>query len=71
MQIADPFLASYAIENPIYAVTHLAEFVAGSEICKITLDKTFKERDTLNHNIMVPTTITPLSLVNVMVLQLI
>ncbi|VAH23457.1 unnamed protein product [Triticum turgidum subsp. durum] len=52
VKIADPFLASYAIENPIYAVTHLAEFVAGSEICKITLDKTFKERDTLNHNIM-------------------
>ncbi|XBJ12973.1 hypothetical protein VPH35_017399 [Triticum aestivum] len=40
------------VKNPIYAVTHLAEFVARSEICKITLDKTFKERDTLNHNIM-------------------
>lgn len=52
VKIADPFLASYVVENPIYAVIHLALTVARSELGKITLDKTFKERDKLNHNIM-------------------
>ncbi|XP_044335763.1 stomatin-like protein 2, mitochondrial [Triticum aestivum] len=53
VKIADPFLASYAVEgDPIDAVTQLAQCVARSELGKVTLDKAFKERDTLNHNIM-------------------
>ncbi|KAE8781429.1 Stomatin-like protein 2 [Hordeum vulgare] len=50
--IADPFLASYVVEDPIYAVTQLAQTTARNELVKITLEKTFKERDALNHNIM-------------------
>ncbi|KAM3300556.1 hypothetical protein ACQJBY_041532 [Aegilops geniculata] len=53
VKISDPFLASYAVEgDPIDAVTQLAQCVARSELGKVTLDKAFKERDTLNHNIM-------------------
>ncbi|VAH11375.1 unnamed protein product [Triticum turgidum subsp. durum] len=53
VKIADPFLASYAVEgDPIDAVTQLAQCVARSELGKVTLDKAFKERDTLNHNII-------------------
>lgn len=53
MQIVDPKLASYGVENPIYAVIQLAQTTMRSELGKITLDKTFAERDTLNENIVV------------------
>ncbi|KAG5036030.1 hypothetical protein JHK87_010940 [Glycine soja] len=46
--IVDPKLASYGVENPIYAVIQLAQTTMRSELGKITLDKTFEERDTLN-----------------------
>lgn len=49
----DPKLASYGVENPIYAVIQLAQTTMRSELGKITLDKTFAERDTLNENIVV------------------
>ncbi|KAE8811266.1 Stomatin-like protein 2 [Hordeum vulgare] len=51
-QIIDPYMASYVIENPIYAVIQLAQTTMRSEFGKITLDKTFEERDTLNYNIV-------------------
>ncbi|KAE8817333.1 Stomatin-like protein 2 [Hordeum vulgare] len=51
-QIVDPYMASYGIENPIYAVIQLAQTTMKSELVKITLDKTFEERDTLNYNIV-------------------
>ena len=49
----DPKLASYGVENPIYAVMQLAQTTMRSELGKITLDKTFEERDTLNEKIVV------------------
>ncbi|KAL5220974.1 hypothetical protein ABZP36_025687 [Zizania latifolia] len=51
-QIVDPYLASYGVENPIFAVIQLAQTTMRSELGKITLDKTFEERDTLNEKIV-------------------
>jgi regulator of protease activity HflC (stomatin/prohibitin superfamily) len=48
----EPYLASYGVENPIFAVIQLAQTTMRSELGKITLDKTFEERDTLNCNIV-------------------
>lgn len=53
--LIDPFLASYAVENPIYAVTQVAQTVARSELVKITFEQTFQEREDLYDNIMVRT----------------
>ena len=53
LQIVDPKLASYGVESPIYAVVQLAQTTMRSELGKITLDKTFEERDTLNEKIVV------------------
>ncbi|KAJ6677461.1 STOMATIN-LIKE PROTEIN 2 MITOCHONDRIAL [Salix viminalis] len=52
VKIVDPKLASYGVENPIYAVVQLAQTTMRSELGKITLDKTFEERDTLNVKIV-------------------
>jgi regulator of protease activity HflC (stomatin/prohibitin superfamily) len=48
----DPKKASYGVENPLFAVTQLAQTTMRSDIGKISLDKTFAERDTLNKNIV-------------------
>ena len=40
------------VEDPIYAVTQLAQTTMRSELGKITLDKTFEERESLNKNIV-------------------
>ena len=40
------------MENPLFAVTQLAQTTMRSDIGKISLDKTFAERDTLNKNIV-------------------
>lgn len=53
VKIVDPKLASYGVENPIYAVIQLAQTTMRSELGKITLDKTFEERDTLNDKIVI------------------
>ncbi|XP_020591396.1 stomatin-like protein 2, mitochondrial isoform X2 [Phalaenopsis equestris] len=52
VKIVDPLLASYGVENPIFAVIQLAQTTMRSELGKITLDKTFEERDALNENIV-------------------
>lgn len=52
VKIVDPRLASYGVENPLYAVIQLAQTTMRSELGKITLDKTFEERDTLNEKIV-------------------
>lgn len=52
VKIVDPKLASYGVENPIFAVIRLAQTTMRSELGKITLDKTFEERDKLNENIV-------------------
>ncbi|CAM0953277.1 unnamed protein product [Alopecurus aequalis] len=52
VKIVEPYNASYGVENPIFAVIQLAQTTMRSELGKITLDKTFEERDTLNCNIV-------------------
>ncbi|KAL5231757.1 hypothetical protein ABZP36_030533 [Zizania latifolia] len=52
VKIVDPYLASYGVESPIFAVIQLAQTTMRSELGKITLDKTFEERDTLNEKIV-------------------
>lgn len=52
LQVVDPKRASYGVENPLFAVTQLAQTTMRSDIGKISLDKTFEERDTLNQNIV-------------------
>ncbi|KAL9667044.1 hypothetical protein QQ045_001389 [Rhodiola kirilowii] len=52
VKIVDAKQASYGVENPIYAVVQLAQTTMRSELGKITLDKTFEERATLNERIV-------------------
>jgi len=52
LKVLDPFKASYGVENYSFAVTQLAQTTMRSEIGKIELDKTFKEREVLNTNIV-------------------
>lgn len=52
VRIIDPIAASYGVSDPIYAVQLLAQTTMRSEIGKLTLDKTFEERETLNANIV-------------------
>ncbi|XP_050203441.1 uncharacterized protein LOC126653565 [Mercurialis annua] len=52
VKIVDPKLASYGVANPMYAVIQLAQTTMRSELGKITLDKTFEEREALNVKIV-------------------
>ncbi|GMP28785.1 hypothetical protein CsSME_00004187 [Camellia sinensis var. sinensis] len=52
IKIIDPILASYGVEDPINAVVQLAQTTMRSELGKITMDKTFEERDALNKCIL-------------------
>lgn len=52
MRVIDPVAASYGVSNPLYAVSQLAQTTMRAEIGKLTLDKTFEERETLNANIV-------------------
>jgi regulator of protease activity HflC (stomatin/prohibitin superfamily) len=52
IEIVDPQKASYNVENIYSAITNLAQTTMRSEIGKLTLDKTFEERETLNKNII-------------------
>jgi regulator of protease activity HflC (stomatin/prohibitin superfamily) len=52
VRVTDPVAASYGVSNPVYAVSLLAQTTMRSEIGKLTLDKTFEERETLNANIV-------------------
>jgi regulator of protease activity HflC (stomatin/prohibitin superfamily) len=52
MQIEDPYAASYGIGDVVYALVQLAQTTMRSEIGKLSLDKTFAERDTLNQAIV-------------------
>ena len=40
------------VEDAFDAVTQLAQTTMRSELGKLTLDKTFEERESLNHNIV-------------------
>lgn len=48
LKVIDAHKASYGVENYVFAVTQLAQTTMRSEIGKLSLDKTFEERDTLN-----------------------
>ena len=50
--MVDPHKASYGVENAIFAVGQIAQTTMRSELGKITLDKTFEEREALNSNIV-------------------
>ncbi|XP_056287562.1 stomatin-like protein 2, mitochondrial [Pseudoliparis swirei] len=52
LRILDPFKASYGVEDPEYAVTQLAQTTMRSELGKLTLDKVFRERESLNSNMV-------------------
>jgi regulator of protease activity HflC (stomatin/prohibitin superfamily) len=48
VRVEDPVAASYGVEDALFAVGQLAMTSMRSEIGKITLDKTFEEREALN-----------------------
>ncbi len=52
MQIEDPVAASYGIGDAVYALIQLAQTTMRSEIGKLSLDRTFAERDVLNQAIV-------------------
>jgi regulator of protease activity HflC (stomatin/prohibitin superfamily) len=51
-QVTDPMRASYGSSNFILAITQLAQTTLRSVIGKLELDKTFEERDYINHAIV-------------------
>ncbi|MBA7646876.1 hypothetical protein ES703_54642 [subsurface metagenome] len=52
LKVVDPAKASYGIENYRFATAQLAQTTMRSEIGKISLDRTFSERDTINNSIV-------------------
>jgi len=52
VRIIDPVQASYGVNDPVYAVTQLAQTTMRSEIGKLALDECFEEREQLNTNIV-------------------
>lgn len=52
VKVVDAFRAAYGVEDPHFAITQLAQTTMRSEIGKISLDNTFKERELLNDNIV-------------------
>lgn len=51
-QIVDPVKTSYGVNEYEFASTQLAQTTMRSEIGKIELDKTFEEREAINHQIV-------------------
>ncbi|KAJ8954804.1 hypothetical protein NQ318_014916 [Aromia moschata] len=52
LRIIDPYLASYGVEDPEFAITQLAQTTMRSELGKISPDKVFRERENLNVSIV-------------------
>jgi len=52
LQVVDPVKASYGIENFLFAATQLSQTTMRSEIGKLELDRTFEEREAINHAII-------------------
>ncbi|KAM6471348.1 stomatin-like protein 2, mitochondrial [Liasis olivaceus] len=52
LRIMDAYKASYGVEDPEYAVTQLAQTTMRSELGKLSLDKVFRERESLNASIV-------------------
>ncbi|XP_024983766.1 stomatin-like protein 2, mitochondrial [Cynara cardunculus var. scolymus] len=53
VKMVDSMPPSYRMENPRYPVIQLAQTTMHSDLGKITLDKTFEERNTLNDKIVI------------------
>jgi regulator of protease activity HflC (stomatin/prohibitin superfamily) len=51
-QVTDPKLASYGSSNYILAITQLAQTMLRSVIGRMELDRTFEERDQINHTVV-------------------
>jgi regulator of protease activity HflC (stomatin/prohibitin superfamily) len=51
-QVTDPMRASYGSSNYIAAITQLAQTTLRSVIGRMELDKTFEERDYINHSVV-------------------
>ncbi len=51
-QVTDPMKASYGSSNFVVAITQLAQTTLRSVIGKMELDKTFEEREFINHSIV-------------------
>jgi len=51
-QVTDPMRASYGSANYVMAITQLAQTTLRSVIGKLELDKTFEERETINHSVV-------------------
>jgi len=51
-QVTDPMKASYGSSNYLVAITQLAQTTLRSVIGKLELDKTFEEREIINHSIV-------------------
>lgn len=52
LKVLDPRLASYGVDDYIYAVTQLAQTALRNEVGKIELDNTFEARDLINLNVV-------------------
>jgi regulator of protease activity HflC (stomatin/prohibitin superfamily) len=52
VRVVDPAKASYGVEDPYMALTLLAQTTMRSELGKLSLDKTFEEREMLNSRIV-------------------
>lgn len=52
LRVVDAVKASYGVADVMFAMTQLAQTTMRSELGKITLDKTFAERESLNANIV-------------------
>uniref|UniRef100_T1DI78 Putative prohibitins and stomatins of the pid superfamily n=1 Tax=Psorophora albipes TaxID=869069 RepID=T1DI78_9DIPT len=52
LRILNPYLASYGVEDPEFAITQLAQTTMRSELGKMSLDKIFRERESLNISIV-------------------
>ena len=52
MQVLDPARASYGIADYNFAISQLAQTTLRSEIGRISLDRTFEERATINVNVV-------------------
>uniref|UniRef100_A0A8C4TZG5 Stomatin-like protein 2, mitochondrial n=1 Tax=Falco tinnunculus TaxID=100819 RepID=A0A8C4TZG5_FALTI len=52
LRVMDAYKASYGVEDPEYAVTQLAQTTMRSELGKLSLDRVFRERESLNANIV-------------------
>lgn len=52
LKINNPYLASYGVQDPEFAIIQLAQTTMRSELGKISLDKVFQEREGLNVGIV-------------------